>query len=162
MGVNHSEQPYRELVEHLVGLHQLLDDLAYQLELHTLLITSGSVAALQRSTSELDALSKAVADAERRCARLTARTGSAALTPLSELARLAPTPWDGLLRHHHHALSSAQTRVSDLAADAGRAARRAARHHRDLYDMATGAAQPEYSASPAPLERRTLVLDRSV
>ncbi|MFZ4718683.1 MAG: hypothetical protein ACOYMR_04625 [Ilumatobacteraceae bacterium] len=157
-----ADRTYRALIEALTRMQTQLDDLAYLLEVHTLVIGSGSIDAVQRTTRDIEAATLMVVDSERRCGELTDQLVGRAGSSLGELIDRSDEPWRGLLDHHRNALGAAHVAVADLASTAQRAAKRAARRQRDTYVAAVGSPTAEYSAGPAPLPQRALLLDRSV
>lgn len=157
-----ADRTYRALVDALLQMQSQLDELAYLLEIHTLVIASGSIDAVQRTTRDIDAATRRVVEIEHRCGQYTDDLAGRPRTALADLISMSPEPWRGLLDHHRNALATSHVAIAELAATAERAARRAARRQRDTYVAALGAPADEYSADPMALPQRALLLDRSV
>jgi hypothetical protein len=159
--VSTADRTYRALLDALALMQSQLDELAYLLEVHALVIGSGSIDAVQRTTRDIEHAIRQVADTERVCGDctdlLTGRPGTA----LADLIESSPEPWRGLLAHHRASLGTTQLVVAEFATAAERAARRAARRQRDTYAAAVGQSNTDYPSELATPSGRALLLDRS-
>lgn len=160
--MNTADRTYRALVEALTRMQSQLNGLAYLLEVQVLVIGSGSIDAVERTSRDIEATTRQLIETEQQCGaytdQLTGRTGAA----LSDVIEHSPEPWRGLLDHHRAALGTTQLVVAELAATAARSARRAARRERSTYEAAIGGSADEYSAIPGGAPRQAMLLDRSV
>ncbi|MCA0437205.1 MAG: flagellar protein FlgN [Austwickia sp.] len=100
-------------------IQELLETLLYQLEVQSVLIETGRSRWLGRSTSDIETVIESLRETELlRAVDATPvcdLLGLPADTPLSEIAKAAPAPWDHVLEEHRVALSNATHELSQLS-----------------------------------------------
>lgn len=109
------------LSEALWRERQLLELLLFKLEEEQLLLTSGRTRWLAQATREVESVLDEIRSAEIARAlevdELAPSLGLPGTAGLSELAAVAPPPWDELLRAHRDAFASLTAEISRLADD---------------------------------------------
>lgn len=100
-------------------IQELLELLAYKLEVQQVLIETGRSRWMGRSTREIEVVLQDMREAELMrtldAGPVCEALGLAPDTPLGEIASAAPAPWDQVLGEHRSALTSATTELSLLS-----------------------------------------------
>lgn len=109
-----------ELSESLWRVRDLLELLAYRVEVQRALVETGRATWVARSTREVDQLLQQIRNAELLRAVETTPAAQALLladdASLSEIAAAAPAPWDHVIGEHRHALLEATRDLTEAAA----------------------------------------------
>ncbi len=108
-----------ELSESLWRARELLELLAYRVEVQRALVETGRVSWVARATQEVDDLLARIRAAELLRAVNTVPTaqalGLADTVSLAEIAEAAPAPWDHVLGEHRQALLEATRDLTEAA-----------------------------------------------
>ncbi len=108
-----------DLSESLWRTRELLDVLAYRIEVQRALVETGRGGWLARSTREVDELIATVRSSElARAVDLLPLTQLLELPPeasLGEIAEAVPAPWDQVLAEHRHALAEQTSQLTQAA-----------------------------------------------
>jgi flagellar biosynthesis/type III secretory pathway chaperone len=108
-----------ELSESLWRVRDLLELLAYRVEVQRALVETGRATWIARSTREVDQLLQQIRTAELMRAIETAPAAQALMlsddASLGEIAAAAPAPWDHVIAEHRHALLEATSDLTQAA-----------------------------------------------
>lgn len=108
-----------ELSESLWRVRDLLELLAYRVEVQRALVETGRATWVARSTREVDELLQQIRTAELMRAVETGPAVQALMLPddasLGEIAAAAPSPWDHVIGEHRHALLGATDDLTQAA-----------------------------------------------
>ena len=108
-----------ELSESLWRVRDLLELLAYRVEVQRALVETGRATWIARSTREVDSLLQQIRTAELMRAIETAPAAQSLMLPddasLGEIAAAAPAPWDHVIGEHRHALLEATSDLTQAA-----------------------------------------------
>ncbi len=100
-------------------IQELLELLTYKLEVQQVLIEAGRSRWMGRSTREIDLVLQEMREAELMRAvdagPVCDALGLPADTPLSEIAKAAPPPWDQVLDEHRASLTMTTSELSTLS-----------------------------------------------
>ncbi len=121
--MEHSEESVAaacaDLSESLWRTRELLESLAYRIEVQRALVETGRGSWLARSTRDVDELLGTMRSAELARAvdllPLTELLGMAPEASLRELADAVPAPWDQVLAEHRHALAELTGQLTEAA-----------------------------------------------
>ena len=98
---------------------ELLDLLAYKLEVEQLVLASGRTRWLGHSTREVEQVLETLRETEvlRAIAadEVATQVGLPPAPTLAQLAEVAPDPWRGILEDHRTAFTTATREISELA-----------------------------------------------
>ena len=108
-----------DLSESLWRIRDVLEALAYRIEVQRALVETGRSTWLARSTRDVDDLIATMREAElSRAIDLLPLTEILGLPPeasLRDVAAVAPAPWDHVLAEHRHALAELTTELTAAA-----------------------------------------------
>lgn len=108
-----------DLSESLWRTRELLESLAYRIEVQRALVETGRGSWLARSTRDVDELIATIRTSElSRAVELLPLTELLGLSPeasLREVAEAVPTPWDQVFAEHRHALAELTQGLTEAA-----------------------------------------------